>query len=578
MNSIDYVAKNIYLGDQKRNLAVQMESKDIRKALQLYQEAVNFYNHVIQSKTAKPLQIELATKMYSICSQRANTLIQYLSGNQPQQPIPTDSNGKTISSTNISTPIPSNISHTQQLTAGDKSKSSNQIISPVNPNNKQNLYSTQQLQNTPQLKTHPKNSQSSTQRIDDQISNKYQEGLKFLTDGKMMDEDGFYDLAKSFYDQSIKLLGQFFNAAGQINQNNVQFWIYQIEQRKTALDFYNTTSVDSSSYYFNKAFKIFDQTKTVENLTDEEAIEIISLLKKCQISSQDQFLSNLAKNFEENLLSHRKSDNFNIIKKIIPKKCDVFVSQKVKSEMANIASDHSKKFVLIYGPSGSKITKLIRSTAFTASVKAIYELNLLNFIGINDNPVSILNAAIENAKKEAPSYLILNNIDACLKEKDKNDNFSIMICDYLIHQVSAGINGITIFCVTNMPWMTPRDILQICNAKLYYPAPDELVIKNILKNNIITHNIDDNQLKLITDELIGYTDIAIDRILIEAQITNAMESSGGHRNDFYVDISQHLVLRNGISNKDIIKVKSYIQPIVAQSGLMYFDQIKETIK
>ena len=276
-----------------------------------------------------------------------------------------------------------------------------------------------------------------------------------------------------------------------------------------------------------------------------------------------------------------KDDGFhtNCIETIYPDPINSFASEKLKNQLSSISSDSSKKFILLFGPSGTKITNLIQYTASKSSVKMIFEVNFMKFIGINDNPVNILNTAIENAKQQSPSYLILSHIDACLKEDSANDNLSKMISDFLISHLSAGIEGVTIFCTTELPWViTPTSVFNKFDAKIYYPAPDESLIKEILKNNQITKRISDDKIAQMASELIGYTEFGIQRILIEAQISNAIRSSGGLRDNILYDISTGLILRNEITIQDIKQAKDFIPPIVTQSGLIFFDQILDTVK
>lgn len=623
-NSVDYALKNFYSAHQTIQQAVKMESVDVAKAVQLYQDAEKKLRIVLCQHTATKDQIDQSNEMIAKCSKRVSELLQFLSENpnlpqvpQQQQPNTPKKMGKISSSSNISTPSPHG-----NLRPNDKSKSNTQILKPGTPQQQPNLYQSQQP-NIYQAQTQAQQQQQQHQNIyqtqaqvqqspnqqqqniyqtqaqvqqptqqqnnqSDQSSSNYQDAYNCLENGLMMDNDGFYDLAKYFYSKSISLFNNFILTATQINQNNINFWIYQLQQRNNALEFYNTTSPDASSYYFNTSFHVFDETKVLQTSEKEDAEVIqrkvdqsisdcISLLKKCIITSQDQFLSGLAKNFLDTTMAsnmkNKKDDGFhaNYIDKIYPDHINIFASEKVKNEITSISSDPSKKFILVYGPSGTKLTKLVRFSAAQASVKMIFEVNFMKFIGINANPVDILNTAFENAKQQSPSYLLLTHIDACLKEEDKKDNLSIMICDFLISHVSSGNDGVTVFCTSELPWMTPLNVFKKFDAKIYYPAPDESLIKEILKNSQITKRISDDQINSMASELVGYTEFGIERILIEAQISNAVKSSGGLRNNICSDISQGLILRNEISQQDIVQAKNYIPPIVSQSGLIFFD-------
>ena len=418
-NSVDYAQKNFYTANQTIKKAVEMESTDVPKAIQLYQAAIQNYQHVKCQHTATVEQIDTSNKMIDKCTKRVNELLQFLSGNPNlQQPSTPSKMGKTVSSTTITTPSPT--AH-QQLNPNSKNKSSNQILKPGAPP-QQNIYQTQfttnpqqnnayspppQIQQTinfqqpniyqtqaqPQQSTNqqqpniyqtqaqpqqttnqqqpniyqtqvqpqqttsqqqsniyqtqaqpqqttnqqqsniyqtqaqvqqptntqqssitqtqtqvqqptksqqpaaspqPATTQQTTSSQSDMSSNTYEEAYTYLENGLMMDNDAFYDLAKYFYEKSITLFTTFITTATQINQNNVNFWMYQLRQRSTALDFFSTKSQDAPSYYFNTSFHMFDETKALQTSESENAEVIqrkvdksisdcISLLKKCII-------------------------------------------------------------------------------------------------------------------------------------------------------------------------------------------------------------------------------------------------------------------------------------------------------
>ncbi|KAK8860342.1 hypothetical protein M9Y10_012006 [Tritrichomonas musculus] len=467
----------------------------------------------------------------------------------------------------------------------------NLVQSPINLQQNQTQSSTSSQQSLNQT---PGNSQNIL--LTQQIGNldNYQEGYKYLTNGLLMDNDGFYDLAKFYYSKSVTSFNMFLATQNNSSHTNVQFWNYQLQQRIDKLGFYPSKCQDASSYYFNKSFHIFDEIGKLQNAENEAAeviqrkldqyiSECISLLKKCIISNQDQSLSKLAQSFlDDKMSSNMKNEDeaglhSNYVKEYYPDHVDAFASDKIKNDISTAISS-KKKFILIYGPSGTKIKKLIQSTAPNQSVKMVYVVNFLKFIGTNENPVDILNSAFEKAKEQTPSYLILDHIEAPLVD-NVPDDLSKMVNDFLLSHVPTIPDGVTVFCTSYMPWKIPVPIYGQFQERLYDPAPDVSLIKEILKVNHITKRISDDQLTLIAQQLVGYTEFVIERILIEAQISNAVQSSGGLKSNIFEDICYNgFILRNPITVQDVNQVKAYIFPAVQPEGLNFFDQFADKVK
>ena len=77
-----------------------------------------------------------------------------------------------------------------------------------------------------------------------------------------------------------------------------------------------------------------------------------------------------------------------------------------------------------------------------------------------------------------------------------------------------------------MPWRIHTTLLEKFTKVIFNPPPDENKIRDIVDTNIATKSLNDQIKPQLVKEFVGYIDRDINRILIEAQINNAMKGAG----------------------------------------------------
>lgn len=180
------------------------------------------------------------------------------------------------------------------------------------------------------------------------------------------------------------------------------------------------------------------------------------------------------------------------------------------------------KAVLLYGPPGTGKSFIAKAVATESKGKffALSSSTLVSkYVGESERLVSRL---FQMARRERPCTVFIDEIDSLCTSRTESDSESTRrIKNEILVQldgVDSNNEGVLFLFATNMPWALDTAFRRRLDKIIYVPLPDPDARESVVKSNLrgIRHNINDSDIRRVSDHLVNYSGSDIANIVKEA--------------------------------------------------------------